>query len=372
MCAALARLGYAVTLYHSSPGASSWSAADRDGVFARYGIATRFELANIPSGGGPLRHIWGLRAAARVRTAPGERLVFSRFLPAAAWCSLFGIPTIQEFHVPPALLTERVYLRLMLAGRGFRKIVTITSALRGALERSVPTAKAADVIVEADGVNLEEYRPDAARDIPDDLAALRGRGPLVGYVGSLHPGKGAELILQIGQLLPQLQFVVVGGPEERAAQFRAASAAAKVHNVAWLGFRQNVDVPAYVQACDVLLLPNQRRVVLLGRQDIGQWTSPLKLFEYMAAGKIIVASDLPVLREVLNSANAVLCDPEDPTAWARELSRIAAGLPGYSELAARARQDVSRYDWVERARRCVAAATGRPVAAGADSPGRVM
>jgi hypothetical protein len=75
----------------------------------------------------------------------------------------------------------------------------------------------------------------------------------------------------------------------------------------------------------------------------------------MAAGKIILASDLPVLTEVLNSENAVLCDPEDAAIWSRELGRIARGEPGYAERAARARQDVARYAWTERAARCLAA-----------------
>lgn len=356
MCEGFARNGHAVTLHHSSPGAGTWTDADRERVFGRYGVRARFALANIPSGGGARRHVYGLRVAWRVLRSPGERQVFARFLPAAVWCSLAGLPTVHELHVPPATPLEHTYLRLLIAGRGFRKLVVITEALRQELLPKLPPERRADVIVEADGVNLDEYESSRAKPPPAELATLRGDGPLVGYVGSLHPGKGAELVIPIARLLPQLQFVVVGGPDEIAERFRAEAERAGVTNVAWLGFRPNAEVPGYVLACDVMLLPNQRRIVLLGRQDIGQWTSPLKLFEYMAAGKIIVASALPVLAEVLNEDNAVLCDPEDPAAWARELGRIAAGEPGYAERAARARRDVARYAWVERARRCLAAA----------------
>lgn len=353
MCEALTMNGHAVTLYHSTPGSDCWSSEEQSRVFAEYGIRYPFRLVNVPSGKGVYRHVFGVRVALKLFVSANKSLVFSRFLPAAAWCSLAGIATVHELHVPPTTLSERLYLQLLLAGKGFRKIVAITGALARALRRQVPERKWPDILIEADGVNLDEYR--APMVVPPDVAHLTESRPLVGYIGSLHSGKGAELIVRVARLSPDLQFLVVGGPDDLAESYRAQAKADGVTNISWVGFRQNVEVPGYVQACDVVLLPNQRSVVLLGKQDIGSWTSPLKLFEYMAAGKIILASDLPVLTEVLNSQNAVLCDPEDAAGWARELKRIADGEPGYAERAARARHDVKRYAWTERAARCLAA-----------------
>lgn len=350
MCEAMTALGHEVTLGHRSPGA----VLDEDALFARYGVRHRFRLVNAPQGGRLQRHLYGLRAALGAQRA-GAGLVFSRFLPAGAWAALLGVPTLQELHVPPTTASERLYLRLLLAGPGFRKLVVITRALERELQRVVPERHWGDILVEADGVNLEEYAGPAP-PLPADLAALAQRRPLIGYVGSLHAGKGAELVPEIARRVPGVQFVVVGGPDEIAADYRRRAAAGGIGNVAWLGFRPNVAVPAYVQACDVLLLPNQPKIVLLGRQDIGQWTSPLKLFEYMAAGKTILASNLPVLAEVLDTGNAVLCDPADPAQWAAEIGRIAAGAPGYRERGEQARRDVGRYAWRERASRCLAAA----------------
>ncbi len=352
MCEAMAALGHAVTLYHCSAPAG----VATDAIFERYGIRHRFALDYIPSRSGWWRHLFGFQAALRARRAPAADLVFSRFLPAGAWTALLGLPTIQELHVPPATFSERVYLALLLRARGFRKLVVITQALKAQLQRVVPERHWADILVEADGVNLEEYASAAAQPVPADMAPFTAKRLLVGYIGSLHAGKGAELILPIARLVPQAQFVVVGGPDEIAAECRRAAAAAGVSNVAWLGFRPNAEVPRYVQACDVLLLPNQHRIMLLGRQDIGPWTSPLKMFEYMAAGKIIVASNLPVLAEVLNPGNAVLCEPGDPAAWAHEISGIVSGTLDYSGRARQARRDVERYGWQQRAARCLSAA----------------
>lgn len=359
MCEAMAGLGHAVTLYHSSPGAPSWNAAQRQEIFATYGVRQSFELCHVPSGAGVLRHWFGLRLALRMMRRARSNLVFSRFLPAAAWCSLAGIATIHELHVPPGTASERLYMRLLLAGRGFRKLVAITQALAQELRKSVSARCWSDIIVEADGVNLDDYRAGDEHLIPADIASLAQHKPLVGYIGSLHPGKGAELIVPLAKLVPGIQFIVVGGPDELADGFRQQAQADGAGNISWLGHRKAADVPAYVQACDVVLLPNQRNVVLLGRQNIGQWTSPLKLFEYMAAGRIILASDLPVLREILNEGNAVLCDPEDPPAWARALSDIAQDLQRYTARAEQARSDVVRYSWAARAARCMASAMER-------------
>lgn len=356
MCEAMHALGHEVTLYHcSSPG------VDAEAIFARHGIRHRYDLERVASRPGVWRHLFGLQAAWRVRRrASGRDLVFSRFLPAGAWAALAGVPTIQELHVPADTASARLYLRLLLAGRGFRKLVVITRVLERELQRAVPQRQWADILVEADGVNLEEYAAAAMLPVPADIAPLTGARPLVGYVGSLYPGKGAEMILSIASHLPAAHFLVVGGPEEVAAEYRRQGLEQGIGNVTWLGPRDNAEVPRYVLACDVLLLPNQRNVVLLGRQDIGQWTSPLKLFEYMAAGKVIVASKLPVLAEVLNADNAVLCEPDDPAQWAATVGHILAAPDQYRPLAERARRDVERHGWQQRAARCIAAARAEP------------
>jgi glycosyltransferase involved in cell wall biosynthesis len=358
MCEAMTALGYVVVLYHSSPGADTWSPEDQPRIFAEYGIRHPFHMVNMASRGGVFRHLLGMRVAMHIARRSGSALVFSRFLPASAWCSLSGLATIHEIHTPPETASERIYLRVMLAGRGFRKLVAITRALAGELQKHVTGPSRADILVEADGVNPDEYGGDKSRPLPGDIAGLAGRRPLIGYIGSLHPGKGAEMLVPVAKRTPALQFMVVGGPDDVAEKYRQQAEAEGVKNIAWLGFRKNVEVPAYVQACDVVLLPNQRSVVLLNRKNIGQWTSPLKLFEYMAAGKIILASDLPVLREVLNPANSVLCDPEDPSSWVVHLDRICRGEQGYAALADRARKDVEYYSWSKRAARCLGAATG--------------
>jgi glycosyltransferase involved in cell wall biosynthesis len=79
----------------------------------------------------------------------------------------------------------------------------------------------------------------------------------------------------------------------------------------------------------------------------------LKAFEYMAAGRAILASDLPVLHEVLHPKNAVLLPPDDVDAWNAALRAIRRDGKRRASLGGRARRDAARFSWIERTRRAL-------------------
>ena len=92
------------------------------------------------------------------------------------------------------------------------------------------------------------------------------------------------------------------------------------------------------------------------REEIGRWMSPLKLFEYMAAGKPILASDIPALREILaDGGTALLLPPGDVAAWAAAARALLADPARAAALGARARAA-----WGRRPRRCGARSAARP------------
>jgi glycosyltransferase involved in cell wall biosynthesis len=115
------------------------------------------------------------------------------------------------------------------------------------------------------------------------------------------------------------------------------------------GFVPNAELPLYQAACDALLLPYQRRVAASSGGDIAAYLSPMKLFEYLACGRAILASDLPVLGEVLNPANALILPGEDAQAWAQALLDLRADPVRRQALGEQARRDASAYTWERRA-----------------------
>jgi glycosyltransferase involved in cell wall biosynthesis len=198
-------------------------------------------------------------------------------------------------------------------------------------------------VIAPDGIDLERYEdlPDAAEarrrlDLPD--------GPTAVYTGHLYAGRGVELILDLAARDESIFFVFAGVEHWRGK-------AGGRQNVRFLGFIPNADLPLVQAAGDFLLMPYEREIAVSGGGDTAAFASPMKMFEYMAAGRAILSSDLPVLREVLNEENAILLPPGDPSAWQAALDDMKRHPERGARLGDRAREDARRFTWVARARR---------------------
>ncbi|MGC8856496.1 MAG: glycosyltransferase, partial [Anaerolineae bacterium] len=166
-------------------------------------------------------------------------------------------------------------------------------------------------------------------------------------------GRGAELFLRLAEDFPQASFVWVGGRADDVETWRQR--AIRLNNVTFTGFVPNGDLPRYLAAADVLLMPYERSIFgSSGSANSAAVASPMKMFEYMAAGRAILSSDLPVIREVLNERNAAFCPPEDETAWRAALGELLSDATRRLTLATQAQQDVRQYTWLARARKILA------------------
>jgi glycosyltransferase involved in cell wall biosynthesis len=245
--------------------------------------------------------------------------------------------------------------------------VTITTGLKNELERRFGVRR--HVAVVPDGVRAAEERAadketetkdaekmaadaaddtDAANDT-DGAGAAAGRPFTIGYAGHLYPWKGVDLVIEAVAGLQDIRALIVGGHEQEPDLARVRALAEErfcSQRVTFTGMVPPPDVAARLRQADVLVLPNPPST--LSRE----FTSPLKLFEYMASGRPIVASDLPSLREVLTDGrNALLFAPADPQALTAAIRRIMDDRALGSRLAEQARRDVAGYTWATRAAR---------------------
>jgi glycosyltransferase involved in cell wall biosynthesis len=116
------------------------------------------------------------------------------------------------------------------------------------------------------------------------------------------------------------------------------------------GFQPPARVPLYLAAGDLAVVPNRSKPAISARH-----TSPLKVFEAMAAGVALVASDLPSLREVLvDGENALLVAPDDAAALAKGIERLAGDAGLRARIAARLRAQADDFTWDARAKRVLA------------------
>jgi glycosyltransferase involved in cell wall biosynthesis len=231
--------------------------------------------------------------------------------------------------------------------------VTITRALAEELERRMaPRAAGVDVI--PDGARVDASRRFEWNGPPlpagGERAGVRGHsGPVAAYAGHLYPWKGVETLLGALAAAPGLRGRVIGGhPSEpdlgRLRQFAANLGLAE--RVEFTGMKAPGEVAALLREADLLVLPNRATSVS------ASYTSPLKLFEYLAAGRPIVASDLPALREILRDReNAWLVPPDDPAALAAALEAISRDKALAIRLAKAAFESAGAYSWDRRAER---------------------
>jgi glycosyltransferase involved in cell wall biosynthesis len=331
--------------------------SDEGGLMSFYGVTHLPQMRLLPINGRMGIHFFNLRAVLLARRL-GAGLILTRTIGAAAIAARLGVPTVFECHTPPQGF-EAQYWRILRGAPAFKRMVAISESLRRFMAARYPETNAMDVIVAHDGVDSARFQ-----GLPDPAIAKRASGrdplrPIAAYAGHLYAGRGIDVILSCAARLPDWTFVIAGGTREDIETLKAVCVDRKLRNVELLGFVNNAALPQRLAIADVLLMPYQHRVMVSGgRLDTAQWMSPLKMFEYLAMGRPIVASDLAVLREVLDERCAMMVPPADVSAWCAALERLAANSLVRQNLVAAAKTRIARYEWSARVRRML---VGLPV-----------
>ncbi|MBX6365368.1 MAG: glycosyltransferase family 4 protein [Gemmatimonadetes bacterium] len=341
MCEAFADLGHDVEL-HAVQG------ADRgEDDHEHYGTERAYTIVKHPR---PRLRLVGAAAyalaAARSLRARANRLdlVYGRAIYALSMVAGAGVPLMYEAHAPPPHRAARRTQAALFARPSFLRLVVISDALRREYLRLFPTLSPEKIVVAHDAADPSIASASSAP------VRLAGDTP-VGYIGSLYPGRGVEIIAALAARMPEVDFHVIGGGREEVAACRARYDRPNLH---FHGFVAPRRVPDYLSGFAVVLAPYQERVAVAGgRGDTSRWMSPLKLFEYMAAAKCLLCSDLPVLREVLRDGeNSLLIPPTDVAAWERALRRVLADAQLRAALGRTAREQVAAgLTWRHRAER---------------------
>jgi len=170
------------------------------------------------------------------------------------------------------------------------------------------------------------------------------------YTGSFRAigvTKGIEEILKASRLLNKDKLIVfVGGTEKDLRYFRFRIKSSKFKNILLIGYRPHSEIPYWLKVADILIYSGTRK-----SEKFKKYTSPLKLFEYMASKRPIIASDLPSIREILNTENAILVKPGSAKALANAI-KFALENPDFcAKISKQAYKDVQKYTWEKRAKR---------------------
>jgi glycosyltransferase involved in cell wall biosynthesis len=343
---ALAQIGHDVTLIVP---VTDQPHAGWEELAVFYGLQTEFTVEYLPS---VSRRLFFLSAVRRAKTLKPD-LLYAWPLQSAVLGLMNGLPVILEMHDLPSGRVGPLWFRYFRDFKGRKRMTVITKALREALtERYGAFFPHSEVILAPNGVEAGRFE-----NLPAPAAARRTLGlneaPTVVCTGHLYPGRGMELFFELAAApaLRDVGFVWAGGRPEDVTAWKARTQG--LPNVTFAGFVPNAQLPLYQAAADVLLMPYSREIgISSGSGHSAQVSSPMKMFEYLATGRAILASDLPVFHEVLNETNAVFCPAEDVPAWQQALQTLLFDSPARKDaLAQQAARDAHKYLWTERARR---------------------
>ena len=247
------------------------------------------------------------------------------------------IPLLYEAHevfadVAPAHKQKRLANIEQAVLRRATLLVAITRGAADDLQRRYHLDR--EIHVVHDAASLPAHVPEKP---------WHEAGRHVIYSGSFFPWKGVQDLIAAAAGLPDCRITLIGGSPEQVAKFRATVPDGGAE-VSFTGHVPHAQAVQALGAACIAVLPNRR-------QPNSLWSSPLKLFEYMASGCAVVAADLPSLHEVLGENEAVWVRPGDPESLAAGIRSLA----GDPELARRLGQLMQKrvlaYTWDERARR---------------------
>ncbi len=163
------------------------------------------------------------------------------------------------------------------------------------------------------------------------------------YTGSLYPWKGVDVLVSAVKYSPGEKFLIIGGGDRLSELRSLAESEGVADRITFAGAAPHESIPGYLMQAKIAVLPNVE-------SDESLFSSPLKLFEYMACGVPIVASDLPVFREALKDReNALLFKPGDAESLARCIKELVCNHDLAQRLANAARASAINYTYKKRA-----------------------
>ena len=261
--------------------------------------------------------------------------------PIVAFLAVFHHkPVVLDLHGDLKHLCGRAYRMIKLrwfVESKYLHLVTITGGLKKYYVEKYGVPKER-ITVLPDGYTAENF------DGIEQTTPLQREKLNIGYCGSFLKGKGLGIIHQMAIVDAENDYFLYGGTKEQAEQ---EIQDAFSNNVTFGGYVPNSQIPKILNQMDVLLLPNQEQQVCKG-EDIGKVTSPLKMFEYMASGRILVASDLLILKEVLNEKNSYLVEAGIAKPWVDTIKHIEQNRQEAAKKGIQAKKDVRQYSWNQR------------------------
>jgi len=201
------------------------------------------------------------------------------------------------------------------------------------------------ILYEPNAVDLHDFDILDTKEEARKKLGLSLHKKIVVYTGHLYGWKGVDTLAEAALLLPKEYLVIfVGGTDADVLRFRGKYDSDE--RIMIVGNRKHDEIPLWQKAADTLVLPNT------AKEKISKYyTSPMKLFEYMASKRPVVVTDIPSIREIADEKNALIVPADDPKEMAAGLLRAIQDEQRAKEASGNAYRYVLEHTWKERAKR---------------------
>ncbi len=348
MCQAFSELGHTVTMAIPKKN----NPIDQD-LFGFYGIKNNFKVKYLkiinPNGIG---RFWftinwisfAISVIKNIKQWPkGDCTVFTRDEFTGRALRFFGYTVIYDMHGFP----ETARARWRYSMRGMSKIV-VTNNWKKIQCQKVFGIDNNKILVAQNGFDPDSFKIKQTKEELIKELDLPNNNPIAIYTGHLYDWKGTDIMAEAAKTLPNINFFFVGGRSKDVADFRKKYS--EYNNIHVLGQKPHQDIPKYLKAADILILPNtkvssSKRLAKFSEFD----TSPIKLFEYMASGTPIVVTDLPSILEVVNQDIVTIVKSGSSNDLAKGIKKTLQNSKESKIKANLAKSEAQNYTWKKRA-----------------------
>lgn len=343
MCQAMSKMGFQIELVFPS--------YDRNkDIFDYYGVDESFKITVIPYTNFINRQIvHGFASAVYCKI---NRDSFDLILTTNIICTyfatkFFNIPTIYDAHHP---LVNGIAKKMFKSFKDSDNLLKVTANSGGLANMYIKEGLNKEkLIVSHNGVEIERFQTDASiSDLRRELG-LPADVKIVCYCGNTYSGRGIEMLIEAALKYKDLIFLIVGGLEDDNKRYEFMAGERRLKNFLIKGFVPHTEVPKYLKASDVLVIPYSSGMTIKGGTIATEFTSPMKLFEYMAAGKPIVSSALPTITEILEDGKtAALFEADNFGSFCEKLDLVLSNSDYSKTLSENVSSQVLNYTWEAR------------------------
>lgn len=312
MCSAFASLGHKVTLL--APFTKKLEEKGVNDIYEFYGVAKNFEIKKLfsPNIKFLKKKIYSFRCLNQVKKIKpdlvyGRDDIFAFYLTQKA-----GYKTIFERHDnfidDKYRLDESIFKKFIKENVNNYKLITNTQKLKEYYCK--------EYNLKSEHIHVASSATDVPKDfdtIPDNCEKFRNTFN-VGYIGKLAKMRGIEIIIKLAQNLPDMYFHIVGGNENDILHWKNESG--NINNIVFHGFINPKETYKYRNLCDVLLAP------YINADELFDYMSPIKTFEYMASKTPMICSDSKIIRETINENCSILVENNDINSWINALQKL--------------------------------------------------